>query len=171
MHPTNLRRKSANAAATAEQRHITYHKVSQSHLPTPAGAERKQRGGSGGGGELTAVGGGGGLGDTGETKKGRVQFPSLSHLLQRSPRDHIGSEAEHEGADEGADLPRRSLSSPLLLLQATLANTGDTESAAGLQSVGHTKGRPQSVYKIPRQHSKEWTYHCLFLMRTVKSGC
>lgn len=116
-------------------------------------------------------GGGGGLGDTGETKKGRVQFPSLSHLLQRSPRDHIGSEAEHEGADEGADLPRRSLSSPLLLLQATLANTGDTESAAGLQSVGHTKGRPQSVYKIPRQHSKEWTYHCLFLMRTVKSGC
>lgn len=59
MHPTNLRRKSANAAATAEQRHITYHKVSQSHLPTPAGAERKQRGGSGGGGELTAVGGGG----------------------------------------------------------------------------------------------------------------
>lgn len=154
MHPTNLRRKSANAAATVEQRHITYHKVSQSHLPTPAGAERKQRGGSGGvGGGLT--GGEGGLGDTGKTKKGRVQwcapahFPSLSHFLQHSPRDHIGSEAEHEGADEGADLPRRSLSSPPLLLQAALANTGDTKRAAGLQSVGHTQGKPQSVFKIP----------------------
>ena len=123
------------------------------------------------------TGGEGGLGDTGKTKKGRVQwcapahFPSLSHFLQHSPRDHIGSEAEHEGADEGADLPRRSLSSPPLLLQAALANTGDTKRAAGLQSVGHTQGKPQSVFKIPWQDSKEWRFLCLLLMRTVKSGC
>lgn len=37
------KKKSANAAATAEQRHITYHKVSQSHLPTPAQAWRGSR--------------------------------------------------------------------------------------------------------------------------------
>lgn len=46
---------------------------------------------------------------------------------QRSPCDDIGSEAEHKGADEGADLPGGSLPSPLLLLQATLTDTGDTE--------------------------------------------
>lgn len=54
--------------------------------------------------------------------------PAAWLSLRHSPCDHIGSEAEHEGADEGADLPRRSLSSPLLLLQATLANTGNRES-------------------------------------------
>lgn len=55
--PSELQQKSANAAATAEQRHITYHKVSQSHLPTPAGAERKRGGGGGGGGRLDSRGG------------------------------------------------------------------------------------------------------------------
>lgn len=51
--------------------------------------------------------------------------PSSARVcLQHSPCDHIGSKAEDEGADEGADLPCRSLSSPLLLLQATLADTG-----------------------------------------------
>ncbi|TNN83736.1 hypothetical protein EYF80_005912 [Liparis tanakae] len=35
-----------NAAATAEQRHINYHKVRQSHLPTVTSVESKQRGGS-----------------------------------------------------------------------------------------------------------------------------
>lgn len=80
------------------------------------------------------------LGDTNKTKKKgcvcrsvSAWFPSLPPpawvSLQHSPCDHIGSEAEHEGADEGADLPCRSLSSPLLLLQATLANTGNTESS------------------------------------------
>lgn len=77
------------------------------------------------------------------TKQKRLCMPqcvsvvSLSPLpawvsLQHSPCDHIGSEAEHEGADEGADLLCRSLSSPLLLLQATLANTGNTESSVAL---------------------------------------
>lgn len=89
-------------------------------------------------GELTAEEGG--LGDTNETKGLRtLQCASVVSLsphpawlsLQHSPCDHIGSEAEHEGANEGADLPRRSLSSPLLLLQATLANTGNTEISAG----------------------------------------
>lgn len=53
--PTNwdarseLEEKSGNAAVTAEPRHITYHKVSQSRLPVLAGMERKQ-GGSGRGG-------------------------------------------------------------------------------------------------------------------------
>lgn len=55
---------------------------------------------------------------------------------QRSPCDDIGSKAEHEGADEGANLPGGSLPSPLLLLQATLTDTGDTES---LGSVEETK--------------------------------
>lgn len=49
-------------------------------------------------------------------------FPRISS--GHPPCDHVGSEAEHEGADEGADLPRRSLPSPPLLLQAALANTG-----------------------------------------------
>lgn len=48
------------------------------------------------------------------------------HPTPRSPRDDVGSEAEHEGADEGADLPGGSLPSPLLLLQATLPDTGDS---------------------------------------------
>lgn len=48
-----------------------------------------------------------------------------------SPCDHVGSEAEHEGADEGADLPGGSLSSPPLLLQAALANTGNRSRSAG----------------------------------------
>lgn len=55
--------------------------------------------------------------------------PHYAHL--RSPCDHIGGEAEHEGADEGADLPGGSLSSPPLLLQAALANTGNKSTSAG----------------------------------------
>lgn len=43
--PKELGEKSANAAATAEPRHITYHKVSQSHLPTLGGVDSKLRGG------------------------------------------------------------------------------------------------------------------------------
>lgn len=50
-----------------------------------------------------------------------ISPPSLRH----SPCDHIRGEAEHEGADEGTDLPRSSLSSPLLLLQASLTNTAN----------------------------------------------
>lgn len=43
--PSKLDLESANAAATAEQkRHITYHKVSQSHLPSLAAVERRQGG-------------------------------------------------------------------------------------------------------------------------------
>lgn len=59
--------------------------------------------------------------------------PTRPHLLlpQHSPCDHVGSEAEHESANEGADLPRRSLPSPLLLFQAPLANTGNTARSAG----------------------------------------
>lgn len=48
-----------------------------------------------------------------------------------SPCDHVRSEAEHKGADEGADLPGGSLSSPPLLLQATLADTGNRSTSAG----------------------------------------
>lgn len=71
---------------------------------------------------------------------GSPSHPARGSLPQRSPRDDIGSEAEHEGADEGADLPGGSLPSPLLLLQATLTDTVDTER---LGSVGETKGRPK----------------------------
>lgn len=51
---------------------------------------------------------------------------------RHTPCDHIRGEAEHEGAYEGADLPCSSLSSPLLLLQATLAYTVSKESLVGL---------------------------------------
>lgn len=51
-----------------EQRHITYHKVSQSHLPTLAGVEGKQRGGGWGGREERR----GGLGAGGvDSRRGR----------------------------------------------------------------------------------------------------
>ena len=126
--PNELEEKSANAAATAKQRHITYHKVSQSHLPALAGVERKQRQG-----REEEVGaddrGGGRFGEYQQNKRAAYAavclpaiFPSPRSLWP-SPCDHIGSEAEHEGANEGADLPRRPLPSPLLLFQATLANT------------------------------------------------
>lgn len=83
--PNELEEKTANAAATAEERDITYHKVSQSHLPTPAGVERKQRPG-----RVEAVGGSwperrGGLGDTSKTNVYRnvcqCDFSSLSLTL------------------------------------------------------------------------------------------
>ena len=66
-----------------------------------------------------------GLGWGGRSKNKKPSV-CIGRSSSHSPCDHIGSEAEHEGANEGADLPRRSLPSPLLLLQATLADAGDT---------------------------------------------
>lgn len=94
---------------------------------------RKRRGE----GELKAEDGRGGEGGLGDARVDSLSSPGL-----HSPCDHIGSEAEHEGADEGADLPRRPLSTPLLLLQAALANTGGERVQ---QLYNHTWGRPHSV--------------------------
>lgn len=120
----------------------------------------------------------GGLGDTSKTKGLRtlqclsvVSFSPHPHppsplpawvSLQCSPCDHIGSEAEHEGADEGADLPRRSLSSPPLLLQATLSNTGNTGSSAGLQPLGTHSGKKHKVLREISQKTPRSGCACLY---------
>lgn len=85
-------------------------------------------------------------------------FPSpLGVSPPHSPCDHIGSEAEHEGADEGADLPRRSLASPLLLLQTALANADkarhntehDSPAISGTQLEKTTEHFPESLKGQP----------------------
>lgn len=106
IHLGNLSFKGAYVAASVQQwRHMTYHKVS---------VERCQGGGG-----------------SGQQKHKRLHVLHCANVdphhphhhphprripLQHLPCDHIGSEAEHEGADEGADFPGGSLSSPLLLL-------------------------------------------------------
>ena len=120
MHPTNLRIGESANAALQQSRDILLITRSANLIFQIWPAWRGSRGEAGRRkwGQLTE--------EESEVPAKTRRPAYIGRSGSHSPCDHIGSEAEHEGANEGADLPRSSLPSPPLLLQATLANAGDT---------------------------------------------
>ncbi len=153
MHSTNLSRKSANAAATAEQRHITYHKVSQSHLPTPASVR--------GSGEEEVVGGvwqqRREVWGTPAKQKG-LRSPQCARVASLCPPPSARISPpltlwSHRERSKAWRCRWRCWSSLSLSVVASSAPPGNADehwkqSLAGLESVGHIQERLQSVAKI-----------------------